>query len=380
MEGRPGRQRQKPAKFVPSGRTDTRADREAKRTERRRRISSKAKAAGMTYQAYQQQMTTRDTPRVRRNAGGRLPRVRLATKAARFLRLPAPAEREGSPVPGSRAYKAMVKRERDAERKRLQRERDRGTKRAAVPQSAQEAGTGSWDWRGDGVSGEPVREDDAQREMAGKGGGGDEAEASQWRVEAQRTTRLVGLVEGLLGAAGGGRAVLSREEKQRLRREEIEEKVDRRLARQRLADEEEQLRQQRDAAEEEEERQEREASREDEEARAFEESMEQCAEARRSMKAWVLGALERARHNNLELGGFTEELLLWFLSRWWAEVGEEIRAQGDGPTAARRFFTHLRGQRLSTTFMDGLDRGLHECGEQRRLAQGGAGRDSDGEM
>lgn len=174
---------------------------------------------------------------------------------------------------------------------------------------------------------------------------------------------------------------MSREEKQRLRRAEIDEKVERRLARQRQEDEEEQLRQQRAAAEEEEEeRQEREASREDEEARVFEANMERSAKARRNMKAWVLGALERARHNNLELGGFTEELLLWFLSRWWAEVGEEIRAQGDGPKAARRFFTHLRGQRVSTTFMDGLDRGLHECGEKQRLAQGGAGRESDGEM
>ena len=257
----------------------------------------------------------------------------------------------------------MVKRERDIERKRLQRAREREIKRAAAPQSAQEVGTGSWDWRGDGVSGELVREDDARREVAETGGGGVEAEASQWRVEAQRTSRHVGFVEGLGGAAGGGRAVLSREEKQRLRREEIDEKVERRLARQRQEDEEEQHQQQRAAAEEEEEeRQEREASREDEEARVFEANMERSAKARRSMKAWVLGALERARHNNLELGGFTEELLLWFLRRWWAEVGGEIRAQGDGPTAARRFFTHLRGQRVSTSFMDGLDRASTNAG------------------
>ena len=122
----------------------------------------------MTYQSYLQQMTTRDTPRVSRIAGGRLPRVLLATKAARFLRQPATAEREGSPVPGSKAYTAMVKRERDIERKRSQRAREREM-RAVAPQSAQEAGTGSWDWRGDGVSGDLGREEDAQRELAETG-------------------------------------------------------------------------------------------------------------------------------------------------------------------------------------------------------------------
>ena len=341
-ERRTERSRTATKRFAPVGKSSARIEAEIARGNRRRKEVKKEVSTG----GPQQQRGSKPVRvQTRKKTGIPTPRFLSAAK-----------ERAGSPVPGSKLWDKRV---RDAERKRLMRTRDRATRSLqALSRQKTPAARKELLEQVDQGERDPVEDEPLHRRV--------EADQRERRLQQQPLATPVGSTATAAGSRSQRQDLVRRRQLQNQERLQREEK------------EERQLQQERELEEAEEERMEMEAQQEEQ---AHAENLERSAKARHTMKAWVLGAFERAQVNHLEIGGVTEALLLFFLQRWWGQIGDTIQESRNGPSAARRFFVHLRDHHFAPTFMDGLDRALHECGEKRTERQESEEEEeSEGEM